>query len=937
MGILDAFATKLLHAEARLCKKGCYRAYTHLFAPFALLVLGALLVAKRGLIWSVDGLSQYYLFFVYEGQWLHDIVSNLLSGNGIQIPLWEWTCGYGADIPTTFDVFLDPLNLVSAVTPESLSEWVFQLLVVIRLWLAGLAFICYAQTRGENRTGTVLGALLYALGGSGLTVVRWSSGLHALILFPVVLAGAERILAGKKPWTFVWSLALLAIVSYYFTYMVCIMLVGYLTIRIVMLERPGLTPRRFLRWVGVFGSLVLLCFLLAGFALVPAAFGVLGMDRLTDHATSVSPFYTFERYVKILSGFLSVADVGADTEQGFGGLAFIACLVLLGGQKEKNRELKAILLTLTAFLFIPAVGSFLNVMNYAANRWAWAYALCVSFVLCRTTPELLHMSARPWRTIVLGVCVYALAFAMPLFRSEANVAGFAALLATIPLLMRMHGTRMDRVLLCAALACTLGVNGFYFLAADENGIGNGQLELASAYARLTTNSVDSIAQDANDDTWWRYDAAQSFYNSPRPVNRVRNNPLVLGLNGISFYNSVYSADVDAFHTELGVVGDYMNFSYTDLQGRSDLMSLLGVKYYAYRKDGSDAVPYGFSKDREVAQRTIGDYDYRLLESDSYLPFGCTFDKVITREDYLSLTPTQRQQALLQAVVLDSDTDADVTFAKATDLDFEDQSIPYTIAQTNGVTIDGNTLDVANGGATIKLEFEGTPEADTFVLIRGLKYRTKMPSDYYPTDVKEQMTIIGKVSLFVRDLTTIYPYIYTIRANSNVSNMSAYIENILPSIHLFGGKDTWVAELGYAEDAAHSITLTFVDRGIYTYDSIEVITQTHKNRSSWVEARTSATLQGLELGTNTLTGSIDVDEPRMLFLPVAYSKGWSATVDGQSAEVWEADTAFMALSLDAGHHDIELCYHTPGLSAGLVVSGVGIVALVLLAVVVRRRS
>ena len=45
---------------------------------------------------------------------------------------------------------------------------------------------------------------------------------------------------------------------------------------------------------------------------------------------------------------------------------------------------------------------------------------------------------------------------------------------------------------------------------------------------------------------------------------------------------------------------------------------------------------------------------------------------------------------------------------------------------------------------------------------------------------------------------------------------------------------------------------------------------------------------------------------------------------------------MALDLTAGHHDIELRYLTPGLRAGLMLTGAGFVALVLLVVVLRRR-
>ncbi|MDO4797817.1 MAG: YfhO family protein [Coriobacteriales bacterium] len=941
----SAFARFLARREASLVQweerrpgrrgRGCYHAYSCLFLPFAIVVLVALLLGWRELIWTIDGMSQYYPFFVYEGQWLRDIVSNLFGGGGLQIPLWEWASGYGADVLTTFDVFLDPLNLVSAITPGWASEWVFQFLVVLRLYLAGLAFVFYARTRGENRCGTVLGALLYALCGAGLTAVRWSSGLHALIFFPVVLAGAERILAGKRPWVFVGSLTLLAIISYYFTYMACILLVGYLAIRVVMVEGSRLSARVFLRWVGVFAGLVLLCLLLAGFVLVPAACLLMGMDRLVDRSTTTPLLYPVRVYTRILSSFLSINEVGSDTFQGFGGLAFLACAALFS-QRGSNRALKGVLVVLTAFLLIPAIGSFLNALNYASNRWAWAYALCVSLVLARMTPTLLAPTPRTWRVMAIWVICHALLFAIPQMRTEQNMAGFAAMLAAMVALVFATNTSVPRSALAGALALTLAANGFYFLAVDESGIGDQQVRLNTAYTTLTKNSLDGIALDANDPSWWRFDAAQPAVNSGQPTNRARNNCLVLGVRGIDFYNSVYNDGIDAFHTELAIAGDCINFSYIDLQSRSDLMSLLGVKYYAYRKDGSDAVPYGFSKDREVAQRTIQGYDYRLLQSDDYLSFGSTFATSITREDYLALSPAQRQQALLQAVVLE-DTPTHTTSTSSSRLTFEDESMPYTIKKINGVTIGDGTLDVAFSGASITLEFAGKPQADTFLYVTGLKYRKKNPSESISAEERSKMLPPFKLRLLWEDATQSTPLVYNVMAHSDASNMTGYIDNYLPDNHMYGGKDTWLVSLGYSEDAPTSVKVTFNDTGVYTFNTMEVIQQTHEHKRGWVDASTKSTLQDVQLGTNTISGSIDLDEPRLLFVPVAYSRGWSAYVDGQEVSVLRANTGFMALDLPAGHHSIEMRYRTPGLIAGLAVTGVGIVALVALAVVLRSRT
>ncbi len=930
-------------AKPKRAGRACYRAYTQLFIPFVILALFGLGAGGRELMWSIDGLNQYYPFFVYEGQWIRGIVGDLLSGQGLNVPLWAWNSGYGADVPTTFDVFFDPLNLVSAIVPEHLSEWAFQLLVIVRMYLAGLAFVFYCRTRGENRLGTVLGALMYALGGSGLMGVLWPSGLHAFMLFPVVLVGAEHVFAGKRPWVFVASLTCLAIVSYYFTYMACILLAGYLIVRIVMVERPKVTARRFLRWVGIFAGLVLLCLVLAAFSIVPAMFAILGMDRVTDGNTTPSLLYSFYYYLRTLTGFLSIYEVGADTHQGFGGLAFLACLLLFA-RKGENRELKIVLVVLTVCLLLPVIGSALNGFNYATNRWTWAYALCMSFVFARMTPWLLQLDARGKRILAVGVAAYVLVFVVTAARIEANAVGYAVLLMALAVLLVPQGQDTRRGLVTCVMALALGVNGFYFLSVEEGGKGTELVPFNVAYSKLKSASVDDLATLGESDSWWRYDAGQVEIYAGSPMNRVRNNSLVLGLNGIDFYSSIYNNSVDAFHDEMAITGDYINFSYTNLQGRTDLAALLGVRYYTLRNDGTDVPPAQFIDGKEVAQRIVANVDYRLLEANAYLPVGFTFDKSITRDEYLALTPAQRQQALLQAVVVEGRAEDDDATAPAgagsvavSSLEFEDRSIPFTIASTENVLVEDGRFVAQTPGASVTLSFEGTPNAETYLFVRGLKYEGLKPSDLVSDKDLADMTSDDRADLLTKDLYYVAPVFYEMSVQGDSTPLMGYIANFTPDNHMYGGKDTWLVNLGTGENAARTMRVSFSASGEYRFDDLQVITQTHDKLNNWISARNAEVLQDVNLGCNTLTGSIDVSAPKTLLLTIARGEGWSAYVDGEPTELLRADTAFMGIDLPAGHHEVELRYSTPGLTLGLSLTGAGVIALIILILVLRART
>lgn len=921
----------------RTGRPSCYKAYSILFVPFALLVLAGLLLELRELIWYVDGLNQYYPFFVREGALIREIVGGLLSGQGLNIPMWEWNSGYGADVLVTFDVFLDPLNLVSAITPPALSEWVFQLLVVLRFYLAGLAFTFYCRTRGENHAGTVLGALLYSLSGAALMAVKWTSGIHALILFPLVLAGAERILADRRPWVFVASFATLAFVSYFFTYMAGILLVGYLAVRVCMVEGERLTPKRFLMWVVRFFGLVVLCLMLAGIVLVPSVMALLQMGRVTDAKAAVPIVYSFDYYLRMLGDFLSIHEVGSDTYQGFGGVAFLACLAFFS--RPGNKVLKRALVVLFVLMCVPAFGSLMNGLNYATNRWAWAYALCMALVLTRATPALLRPDARLRGVLVVGTVAYGLLFVIYAFRIEANVAGFAALVVALLVLLVTQGFAARRSVLVLALGLTMCVVGFYMLSKDEGGIGKMQDPAGTSYAMLTSRSANTLARETGDESWWRYDAGQSSINAPTPIYRIRNDSLVLGVRGIDFYNSVYNNGVDAFHTELAVAGDEVNFAYQNLQGRSDLLSLVGVKYYLYRGDGTDALPHGFSEGDVVVERGVADVPYRLHVSRDSLSVGTGHTRVLTSGDYAALSPVERQQALLQAVVLDEKDATGVSAVRADvgGLAFESEDVTSEVASANGVVCEPGRFVVERAGATVTLGTHGKARADTLLYVRGLSYRGIGPSGAHSEEELAAMPWYSRAKMLVEDLSYVEPSHYEIMMSTDVSAKCGYVTNYTPKSHMYGGKDTWLVDLGYADEPAQSVTITFDVPGIYTYESLQVQTQTYDLHPAWLEERRSAMLEEVVQGCNHLSGTIKADEPQILLLTIPYSEGWSAQVDGEPAKLMRADTAFMAIDLPAGEHRIELHYMTPGLVQGAIVSAAGVACLAVLAVVLRWRD
>lgn len=117
--------------------------------------------ANRSFIWMSDGQPQHYNALMYYGIYLRNIGRELLRSR-IYIPLWDFTLGFGADIPTTLHYYAigDPLALLSVFVPTKYTEYLYNFLVAFRLYLAGLAFSLYGFKFKKEPSAVLIGALI---------------------------------------------------------------------------------------------------------------------------------------------------------------------------------------------------------------------------------------------------------------------------------------------------------------------------------------------------------------------------------------------------------------------------------------------------------------------------------------------------------------------------------------------------------------------------------------------------------------------------------------------------------------------------------------------------------------------------------------------------------------------------------------------------------
>ncbi len=907
--------------------------YTLCFLVTAAIVFSAFYLNGKTFVWDSDGVTQHFNALLYYRSWLREILKNLLVEHRLEIPLWDLNIGYGSDILTTLHYYAygDPLNLLSVFVPkEAWMDEFYMLLILLRIYLSGLTFSWFCFQRGEERFSVLLGALLYAFCfWTIFAAVRHPYFMNPMIYFPLVLSGVDRIFEKKRPFLYIVSLAAAILANFYFGYMICILVFLYCIFRYRALS-GAFAWKRLAGWAGRFLMYTIPALLLASVLLVPVALYALSGGRLAGERW-IPMFYSSSYYKSFFPAFLS-GEAGSWSEFGYTAYGLLGVLLLFL-QRKKNTMLKAGFLFVTVMLWLPAAGYVMNGFSYAMNRFSWAYAMLVAYIFVHTWQDLVTLTRRQKKRLLLAgfVCI-AVCMGLQKGRTEAALCAlvlFAALLlwllaAGLPWLEKKRIRLFQRCALAGLILC-LCVQGCYRYSPSEDGYAGEFTENNGGYLNLTAYSPSTVAAETGDDSFWRYDQ----YGTE--AWQYNNANVALGLNSVTYYWSLTDASMFQLQREL-YLNQQRSFLYQNLDGRSFLDALSGVKYFVVAAGGEGYVPYGFNenvitrwvgRDAEAAERReaegkntagLSAVKSSLYRTENTLPLAYTYDSWIPRETYEQLSAAEKQQALLQGIVLE-----DSRLPEASPV-FEDQEQEFRMQLSGGIEQEEGGFFVREGGASMTLSFAGMADSETYLILEGLDYEGVRPSDCYTQEDWELLSTYEKNQVRSQDKTWTPPDAAAISVLGTGQKTLSYLNkrnSFYSDIH------DYLVNAGYSPEGLQTVTVVFQSVGHYSIDEISVVCQPVGSLSGYVGERKQDTLEGMEIGTNSISGEIHLDQAKALCFTVPYSEGWSALVDGEEVKLQRANTAFMALELEAGDHEIVLTYRTPGLTAGMLMSALGI--------------
>lgn len=864
--------------------------YTVLFVLLWHFLFAAFDEAGNTYIWTSDAMPSYLPRMIYLSQTVRDGIQSLLAGDGWTIPLYDFRLG-----PAKLPLENEPIQWLAIFWPWDRIDVLYDALVVLRYYLVGLSFSIFGFYFKQKPAPVLVGAVSYTFCGFALYAgVRHVQFLAPMIFLPLLIIGTEKVLCKERPFFLILLVWVSIISSVYFACMLAVMVWLYALIRFPALYEQN-RPQEFGPMVGrlvVGGGFGIL---LAGAVMFPTLLQMVGTGRI---GRDVVAFTSLLRYSKgyrnrFLECFLLIpGSIGSWTCLAFSVLSVPAILLLFINRRKKTRCLRWLFLVLTAMLLIPAVGYVMSGFNTLSNRWCFAYAFCVAAILMFETPQLVTASRHTMAKVTIGTLVYFFICYFVVDHNYYNNAPFVFLLASMAVLIAC--TMLEKRRTAALLSACMVLTCFSTYYSAHNIYDPDQQNYVSEFtAKGTPYELYSQSQYASFAQSDVSKADSAFYRVTGDVisRHTMNMSYYYGINGLSYHSSAIYEGYTRLWRELEISHIKNNNSNVGIRDRPSILTLANVKYYVARDVGNAAAFYGFYDVQNIKNGNKTDI---ILENRYALPVGYTYSSYLDRNAYDGLSALDKQNALLQAVLLEKEPGSSA-IAKAEPLATAVQ-VPVSFSEGKNISWNDSKLKVKEAGATLTLTFEGLPNTETYLRVVNLDLTSGSSTRSFDLAAVTESTSAS--ARFSAD-----GYVYA------------------------NGAKTQLLNLGYTEDGYTTCTITFPLGGTFILDDLQIWCQPMDNYADQVNALREEVLENVETNWRGLTGDISVSSDKILCLSIPYDAGWSAYVDGEKVEVLQANTAFMAVELEAGDHHVELRYWTPGLTVGIIMSAAGLAGLV----------
>lgn len=878
-------------------RKYCYGVYTLMFLLMCIVAFLPFFTEGKSFVWGAgveDGLSQHFSALAYYGEALREFFRNLLAGHP-KLVMWDMSLGYGADILSTLNYYAigDPLNLLYGFVSPKNTETMYDFMILLRMYLAGITFIIYARKMKKRSYGTVIGALVYVFSGFCFRLgLRHPFFINPMIYFPLLCLGIEKIYQRERPYVFIFAVCVSAMSNYYFLYMLTIFAVIYAWIRFYKYTEENKMKNFFLT-ILKFGMYYTLGIAMAAVILLPSVIGFLGNGRYGKGVDWKSLIvYPGKYYLLFIENFIGYGNMGSNTNAGYLPIVGIVVLFTLFSQRMKHKKYRVAFIASIIALILPIFGYAFNGFSYANNRWAFALSFIVALLTAEMYPRLFVMSKRQQIGIGAGIIIYTVfciivnASGEEILKNKGIMAacGLIAVFYILLLIFQRLGydtqKRIVRVSMAILLLISVGVHGYYRF--DPKGYAYTQefMDQGQAYRTLKEDNIRMLSK-VND---------PSVYRVHAEGYRYKNYGLINHLNTISGYYSITAKCVTDTIKGYDTLGMQYADKYKGVDQRLGLLSLAGVKYITVAHNSQVAkdvsskgdVPYGVEKQSKKGNITLYKNKYAL-------PFAYAYDSYMTEQQYEQLNGIGKEQAMLAQIILNQHpADKEIQHnEQRNDPDIQTISLPETrISSPKGKKYADITVPVEK-------------DKETYLYFKNLVYHGKKNGD-------DNFILTGRKGT------------KGILVTQNDVQQKIHIQSTF-NPYYFGRKDYIVKINHQTSKAKEKVRLNFLSPGEYEFDDISLITVPKKDVLARLKERKENSMKQIQYEGNHFRGVYHAKKDQILCVTIPYSKGWKATVNGNRTKIYKANGMFMGIIMKKGTQSVKLDYETPGLKIGAWIS------------------
>lgn len=795
----------------------------------------------------------------------------LLEGN-----FWSWTYGMGGDIFAEFSYYyttspviwsLWPLFKVLPLSWFTLENSLnLKLLISIykQIWIMIVMYLLLRYEK-RSRSSSFAAAIVYA----GGIYYMWNSNFFdfmtdAYIWFPLMVLGFRVWERKRNFWPLVLAAAMAAINNYYFAFHSYIIFILFV---LIMVKAPpqkgGLWPRitNWLKEVGQYAWQGVSALLLSMFAFLPAIFAFLKLDRF-DTVNPVSTFYGSDFYMNMpINLFFNNSTLGIP-------MLILLFLFINYRRTSELTDRKVFLLIVFFILYmLPFTGYFLNGMNYHSERWFYLLLFVFGYVLADILDEM--KKANHFNLFWLGL--FTIVSGLMIYLRWDVIAGFddkpiyAAVLAfnfiaffVIAMRSRIPQAKLRKASDIFVVVLIFGIMvGNNFAYANDQNLNMNTAKMQSIKMK-SPELIDVMSRVVpQEDEFFR----TVFHN-----NGFENAPTYYDYYGISTFASMTDGTMhDWIKRILNIRHDIVYLSsFNNLDNRTYLEGLLGVRYIVTEKDNYVPVPN--------YEEVYSNASYTLWENTTTVGMDLWFEEELPVEELFTMVKPDMDMNLLTYAV----TEKDNGLPKGTPVQSEEIPLTDEVMEFRSVYFDGSRIEFDEGGSLRFHIPDPYPESQVYL-------HTYMR----PENRLEFSQNVNDKKVFKSYETN--PYVYYTNNWTFAMNGS---EEILE----------WDASAKAYEIA--DFYLRRVD--LTNFDDV-------------IAARNKYNMEDLHVAGNTVSGTIENQERGILVLNIPYNKGWSAWDNGKKLEVQRMNGFLSGVVLEPGTHELEFKFRSPGFIPGLLIT------------------